>query len=34
MLSERDTQKLLNLLDHPREPNARMVAALQEMPAE
>jgi uncharacterized protein (DUF1778 family) len=34
MLSERDTQKLLHLLDHPREPNERMVAALKEMPAE
>ena len=34
MLSERDTQKVLDLLDHPREPNERMVAALKNMPAE
>ena len=33
-LSERDTQKVLDLLDNPREPNARMVAALKTMPAE
>lgn len=33
-LSERDTQKILDLLDNPREPNARMVAALKSMPSE
>jgi len=33
-LSERDTQKVLDLLDNPREPNARLVAALKTMPVE
>lgn len=33
-LSERDTQKILDLLDNPPEPNARMVAALKTMPIE
>lgn len=33
-LSERDTRKLLDLLDNPREPNPRMIAALKTMPAE
>lgn len=33
-LSERDTLKVLDLLDHPREPNARLVAALRTMPPE
>jgi len=31
-LSERDTRKVLDLLDNPREPNARLVAALKSMP--
>jgi len=31
-LSERDTRMLLDLLDNPREPNARMVAALKTLP--
>lgn len=31
-LSERDTQKALDLLDNPRGPNSRMVAALKTMP--
>lgn len=29
-LSERDTRKILDLLDNPREPNARMVSILKE----
>lgn len=29
-LSERDTQKILDLLDNPRAPNPRMVAILRE----
>jgi uncharacterized protein (DUF1778 family) len=33
-LSERDTRKVLDLLDNPREPNARLVAALKTMPSE
>jgi uncharacterized protein (DUF1778 family) len=33
-LSERDTRKVLDLLDNPREPNARLVAALKTMPVE
>ena len=33
-LSERDTRKVLDLLDNPREPNARLVAALKSMPVE
>jgi len=33
-LSERDTRKVLDLLDNPREPNARLVAALKSMPRE
>ena len=33
-LSERDTRKVLDLLDNPPEPNARLVAALKTMPAE
>jgi uncharacterized protein (DUF1778 family) len=33
-LSERDTRKVLELLDNPREPNARLVAALKTMPVE
>src|SRR5947199_9966567 len=33
-LSERDTRKVLALLDNPREPNARLVAALKTMPAD
>ena len=33
-LSERDTRKVLDLLDNPREPNARLVAALKSMPSE
>lgn len=33
-LSERDTRKILDLLDNPRAPNARMIAALKTMPAE
>jgi len=33
-LSERDTRKVLDLLDNPREPNARLVAALKTMPTE
>lgn len=33
-LSERDTRKILDLLDNPREPSARLVAALKTMPAE
>ena len=33
-LSERDTRKVLDLLDNPREPNARLVAALKTMPRE
>lgn len=34
VLSERDTQIILDLLDNPREPNARMIAALKSMPPE
>lgn len=34
VLSERDTQKVLDLLDNPRDANERMVAALKVMPAE
>ena len=34
VLSERDTQIVLDLLDNPREANERMVAALKSMPAE
>ena len=33
-LSERDTRKVLDLLDNPREPNARLVAALKTIPVE
>ena len=33
-LSERDTRMVLDLLDNPREPNARLVAALKSMPRE
>jgi uncharacterized protein (DUF1778 family) len=33
-LSERDTLRVLDLLDNPREANERMVAALKAMPAE
>ena len=33
-LSERDTRKVLDLLDNPREANARLVAALKTMPSE
>lgn len=33
-LSERDTQKILDLLDHPREPNPNMVAVLRSRAAE
>jgi len=32
-LSERDTQKILDLLDNPPPPSARMIEALQSMPA-
>ena len=33
-LSERDTRMILDLLDNPREPNARLVAALKSMSRE
>jgi uncharacterized protein (DUF1778 family) len=33
-LSERDPRKVLDLLDNPREPNARLVAALKTIPVE
>ena len=33
-LSERDTRKVLELLDNPRPANARLVAALRTMPEE
>ena len=33
-LSERDTRLLLDLLDNPREPNARLVAATKRLPSE
>lgn len=33
-LSERDTRKILDLLDHPRKPNPNMVAILRSRAAE
>jgi uncharacterized protein (DUF1778 family) len=34
VLSERDTRLLLDLLDNPREPNERMIAALKSLPVD
>jgi uncharacterized protein (DUF1778 family) len=34
VLLERDTQKILDVLDNPRDANARLVAALKSMPTE